>query len=296
MRRQGWKSGLVALVIVSIGMVTLHGSLGGADGRSGLLRGWSFHLWLIGWCIFVGILAKAQLWRNLATSIEIVPVTIAEFAGVDDVKALYPEPLPAIPALKDKPKEKPLPVAAARFEERTRELVELGFRPVVEGRYVINRRETVPTYTRMFQRQDGTWAQLFQMFPSGFANTAVHLTLLSYFQDGWVVADGTYRANWVYWLMRRPRVLGKRHAETAPVAGILALHRERCRKVERELGVHIVSLDYQAHIASTIEGTKEIRALILRRSILLAMLQVRIFRKNKTEWWGEYHKYAAAKN
>lgn len=247
---------------------------------------------LFGFCM--GLLMKALLLTQLATEIDVIPQTPEEFAGGEGLlRTRLVAPIPDVSAVSTTGRSGPPPkLDFQQLEAATRELCGLGFTPKHEGALQTNRKLHVRMFVRMFEHPSGAFAELYQMFPRGRAALPFSIAIFAYYPDGWVVAETSQQPNWLTWLVRRPRVLGKGYGHGTGIRAMWENHLARRTKVERELGIQPQPHDVAAHIALSRETLRWMRRMVVRRSLFVAMVQSRFFRPENREWWGEYYKFA----
>ena len=247
---------------------------------------------LLGWAM------KWMLYRAMPQSFTIEPMSAADFAGISEAAVLRAAsqvraPLPDV-GEKTKAERGNFALDFGQLDARSRELESLGFVLQIEGAPKTDK-ASVPTFARIWKHPEGSWAEVFQAFPRGVAPTPLTFALLTYFEDGWLCGDSTMKTNWVLWMIRRPRSVGKLHSPETPASQIWASHRERCTKLHQKLGVRILPLDLESYFGRGVENLREGRRLLLRRSILVSMIQSSFARRG-SESWKEVDKYAATRS
>lgn len=250
---------------------------------------------------FVGLVCKVLLLQNIARTYRIEPMTPEAFAGLSLEKMQQPvrvaPPLPPVVPDESLPKPVKEPSGARALdwygiENRTSELQELGFVLQIEGVPRTDRKATVPAFTRVFAHPSGAMAQVFQLFPRGRAPMPLTVSFATRFEDNWVVSDHTMNGNWLIWMLRLPRSLGKRHEATSLALEMWQAHRARCNHVADALGIRIAPFSLENFVALAETELRQMRALVLRRSALVAMIQARFFRPRNGEWWGDFEREA----
>ncbi|HEX8552081.1 MAG TPA: hypothetical protein VF681_11070 [Abditibacteriaceae bacterium] len=254
---------------------------------------WSWMKPLLFWILF-GWAMKGLIWKALPQSLRIEPMNPADFAGVSENAAiraaLSPSPIPEVAGAANA-KGETFSLNFAQLDARSHELEALGFVLQVEGVAQTDKKNAVPTFARIFRHAEGSWAELFQAFPRGMAPTPLTMAFLTYFEDSWLCGDSTMKRNWVLWMIRRPRSIGKLHTPETPALEIWSSHRERCAKLHQKIGVRVLPLDLDGYFGKAVESLKEGRRLMLRRSILVSMLQSQFTRRDGEDW-KEVDKYA----
>lgn len=252
----------------------------------------------IGLYFFVGIVVKLLYLQLLPKTTEIKPMTPAAFAGLsaeaaETMARTVVAPLPEVSGERQKLIQPEIPLDFSAIENRTRELLALGFAPQIEGAVVSNVKSGAPLFARLLLHPEGAWAQVNQGFPVGAKAMPVSVAFTTYFENDWSVSDSTLKSNYLLWMFRRGKVIGKRHAPESSSAEIWSSHRERCANVAQKLGVSVTHLSYDDYMAQSETYLQHSRRLLIRRSMFVAWLQ-NLYRQTTkaTEWWGDFHQAA----
>jgi hypothetical protein len=284
-------------IAVGIGLAAAYGVFESAISPAmfGLLGEWWTWIKQLLFFVLLGLGMKFMLWRALPREMHVEPMTPADFAGISEAAVLraahqHRSPLPEVSTQPQEKKDFALDFA--QLDARSRELEALGFELQVEGAARTNT-NAVPTFARMYRHPEGTWGEIYQVFPRGMAPTPVIFTLLTYFENDWSSADSTMKPNWVLQMIRRPRSIGRLYEPQTSAAMMIAAHRERNAILHQKLGVRVLMLDINGYFARGIAALEEGRRLMLWRSILVSMLRNKLVRRDR-ENWKEVDKYAKA--
>ena len=262
----------------------------------GALGVWSPLASILFYAVFLGAAMKGLMLMQIARTVEVQPQSPVEFAGVreqSELRTAPAAPIPNVPTTSSNAKQAPPPALDfATLEIVTAELIALGFALACEGAMKTNRKKSIPMFTRMFEHPTGAFVELYQIFPVGRAPMPVSTAFFTFYSDDWVLADTNQKPSWVTWMIRRPRQLGKGHEQGTSIRAMWESHLARRAKVERELGVQPQLHSVADHLRFSCETLGWIRSAIVRRSILVAMLQNKFFRPKNREYWGEYPKFA----
>jgi len=302
-RKGSWTGSPLFGVFVGIVIVVVYIAFENAVTPAGyaLLGGWWSLVKTLGFWLFMGAVIKLWIWRVLPRSLSVEPMTAAQFAGATEdaaqaaireraIRAPLPSPLPS-PVSAAAPKAM-LSLDFAAFENRATELQAIGFDSELQGAMKTNVASAAPTFAHFFKHSEGARAEIFQAFPRGAQPTIVNVTIISYLDDNWSILDGNTPRNWLLWMLRRPRSLGKGYDPDTTVVAMWQQHRERVATASRELGVGLMHLNLDVHLERSIEAVTEGRRFMLFRSMLLSMIQNRFFRSAEREWWGDYFTFA----
>lgn len=257
--------------------------------------GWIFSD--LAYCFLFGLLMKVILLGQLAKTIDIEPQTPEEFAGVRDKIALKlapAAPLPEVPTAGSvRPKKEKRPeLDFQKLEASSVELATLGFTMAIEGAVKTGKKNGPSMFERMFVHPSGAFVELYQVFPVVGNVLPLSVSFFTYYPDGWSVANTTQKAHWLYWLWRRPRALAKGHEDGTTIPEIWSSHLALRGTVEAGLDLKPEQHSLQKHLDAARDHLVWMRRTLIRRSLLVAMIQHRFFRPKNREWWGEFHKFA----
>lgn len=246
--------------------------------------------------LFLGVAMKLLLLRLLPKTIELKPMTPAAFAGLSVEAAAKASrtvvaPLPEVSGESQRIPRGDLPLDFGSIDKRTSELEHLGFALLSEGAMISNLKSSTPIFLRLFLHSQGSWAQISQGFPMGRAPLPVVLSFSTFLEEDWSVADSTQKGNWLLWMLRRAKGVGKGHLATASTSDMWFAHQEHCKRVTDKLGIHILHGSVEDYWRQFNVQLREMRKLLVRRSMFVAFLQTlgRRFTK-RTEWWGDFDK------
>lgn len=246
--------------------------------------------------LFTSIMMKSLLLRLLPKTVDIKPMTPASFAGLsveDAEKATRTvvAPIPEVSGEMHKVPQGDLPLDFGSVEKRTGELECLGFVFQTEGSMTSNLKSGVPIFLRLFLHPQGSWAQISQGFPMGRAPLPVVLSFSTFMGNNWSVSDSTQKGNWLLWMLRRAKTVGRGYVGTASAGEMWLAHQKRREIVTHKAGVHVLRLTTEEYWRRSNVQLGEMRKLLIRRSMFLAILQTNYHRFAKTtEWWGELDK------
>lgn len=234
---------------------------------------------------------KRSILAFMSPSYELKPMTALEFAGAQNYSIRPNEPIPAPDSRSKVSRQLDVP----RLERLTAELQSLGFRMEREGQLVPSKANKQVIYARIFEHPSGAGATVMQIFAAQ-AVFPVVLAIDIAFEDGWNWVESNHKQNWLHFMMRRPRALGKVHPGESGALELWTSCQEKSARIERELGVGrcpVLARNYEIYMAQSIAKSKEA---FCRKNIVVGILEGIFIMPKTTEWWGEYAKYANKAN